>query len=86
MSSSAQITDSIYDALEELILDDITYIDSSAFSESTTGTIVDSMFKYIDHLLMYRRPDTQDFVILPLGTVPQLFVYTPPDAPRGASG
>lgn len=78
------VTDSIYDALEELILDDISYIDSAAFSESTTGVIIDSMFKYIDHLLMYRRTTTPDLVIVPSGTIPQVYTYTPINGPRGA--
>lgn len=80
------ITDTIYDALEECILDDITYIDSGVFSESTTGILIDSMFSYIDHLLMYRRADRQDLVVALSGTTPQLFTYTGPSGvPRGAS-
>lgn len=78
------VTDNIYDAIEELILDDITYIDSSAFNESTTGVLIDSMYRYIDHLLMYRRTDTQDLIVVQTGTTPQLYLYNQIDAPRGA--
>lgn len=78
------LTDNIYDTLEELILEDIEYIDSAVFSESSNGVITDSMFKYIDHLLMHRRTETPDLVIYPVGSMPQLYTYSQPDTPRGA--
>lgn len=78
------ISDTIYDAIEELIFQDINYIDSSAFSNSTLGTITDNLFKYIDHFLMYRRPETNNYVVLNIGVDPQLYNYIPPDIPRGA--
>lgn len=85
--NSQIITDSIYDALEELILDDISYIDSAIFSETTTGVLIDNMFKYIDHLLMHRRTETPDYIVYSTGTLPQMYTYiTNNNIPRGAYG
>lgn len=79
------ITDSLYDAIETTILTDITYIDSTIFSENTFGILIDNLFKYIDYILMYRRTETPDRVVLSLGTTPQNYTYTSPDnIPRGA--
>ena len=78
------ISETLYDAIEELIFQDITYIDSSAFSNSTLGTITDDLFKFLDHFLLYRRPETNNFVVINTGTDPQIFNYVPIDQPRGA--
>lgn len=78
------VNDSLYDAIEECILNDIQYIDSTIFSESTTGILIEDMFRYIDHLVMRRRTDTPDYVILNTGTVPQQYTYVAPYTPRGA--
>lgn len=78
------ISDTIYDAIEELIFQDLTYIDSSMFSNSTYGTLTDDIFKYIDHMLLYRRPETNNYVVINIGTDPQIFNYTPIEEPRGA--
>ena len=50
------IPDILYDSIEEILLSDITYIDSRIFKENVENNIVnDNYYKYLDFLVLKRR-------------------------------
>ena len=71
------ISDTIYDAVEQIILDNLDYIDSRIFSEHTNGILTDMLFKYIDFILTYRHTVANDRLVYTENeNIPRTYTYT----------
>jgi hypothetical protein len=58
------IPDILYDSIEEIILNDITYIDSKIFIEHNENRCInDNYYKYLDYLILKRRPVTNNYIV-----------------------
>lgn len=79
------VSDATLSTFEELVLGDLQYIDSRYFdSKSSYKVLNDYVFKYIDHLILNRRPSDNEYVlqINNINTVPS---YRVSDIIKGAN-
>jgi hypothetical protein len=80
------IPDILYDSIEEILLSDITYIDSRIFKENVgNNTVNDNYYKYLDFLVLKRRPTTNNYIVYQdVFTIPE---FRPPvTLPNGPTG
>jgi hypothetical protein len=81
------IPDILYDSIEEILLSDITYIDSRIFKENVENNVVnDNYYKYLDFLVLKRRPTTNNYIVYQdIFTIPEFRpTVTLPNGPTGS--
>lgn len=58
------IPENLFDSIEELILNDIMYVDSNIFQPYYENTIVgENYYKYLDYLVLKWRPMVNEYIL-----------------------